>query len=156
MLTNIRSVSLFMNPDLSFGWKQAGVGVIRRCRSEAVPIAILVDLTGDPASVLLVASDFLISSSAFLASPHITASIISALCNSFILLIHRTIIVAGLSMLVLLGVQPSKVDSTSREVACLCELFLCDKIFSWWNATSITADCGSFISRVKIGVGACG
>ena len=129
--------------------------MIRRCRSEAVPIGILVYLT-DPASVLLVASDFLISSSAFLASPYSTTSIISALCNSFILLIHRTISVAGLSMLVLLGVQPSKVDSSSREVACLCELFLCDKIFSGWNPTSIPAGCGSLISRVKIGVGACG
>lgn len=98
---NIRSVSLFLNPDLAFGWKQIGVGVIRRCRSENAPIGILVNLTGDPASVLLVASDLMLSSSAFLASSCCTSTIISAVCNSFILLVHRAIIVAGLPMLVL-------------------------------------------------------
>ena len=98
---NIRSVSLFLNPDLSFGWKQIRFGVIRRCRSEDAPIGILVNLTGDPADILLVASDLMVSSSVFFANLRGTASVIGAFCNSFILLIHRTIIVAGLSMLVL-------------------------------------------------------
>lgn len=98
---NIRGVSLFLNPDLAFDWKQVGVGVIRRCRSEYAPIGILISLTGDPACVLLVASDLMVSASVFFANPRGTASVISAFCNSFILLIHRTIIVAGLSMLVL-------------------------------------------------------
>ena len=75
---NIRSVSLFLNPDLAFGWKQIGVGVIRRRRSENAPIGILVNLTGDPASVLLVASDLMLSSSEFLASSCCTSTIISA------------------------------------------------------------------------------
>ena len=98
---NIRGVSLFLYPDLAFGWKQIRFGVIRRCRSEDAPIGILVNLTGDPADILLVASDLMVSSSAFLASSCSTASIISAVCNSFILLVHRAIIVAGLPMLVL-------------------------------------------------------
>ena len=98
---NIRSVSLFLDPYLAFGWKQVGVGVIRRCRSKNAPIGILVNLTGDSADVLLVASDLMISSSDFLASSCSTASVISAICNSFILLVHRAIIVAGLPMLVL-------------------------------------------------------
>ena len=92
---NIRGVSLFLNPDLAFGWKQVWVGCIRRCRSEDVPIAILVDLTGDPTDVLLVASDLMVT---FLASPN---TVICAFCNSFILWVHRAIIVAGLPMLVL-------------------------------------------------------
>lgn len=98
---NIRGVSLFLYPDLAFGWKQIRFGVIRRCRSEDAPIGILVNLTGDPADILLVASDLMVSSSAFLASSCGTASVISAVCNSFILLVHRAIIVAGLPMLVL-------------------------------------------------------
>ena len=98
---NIRGVSLFLDPDLAFGWKQVRVGCIRRCRSENAPIGIIVDLTRDPADVLLVASDLDVTRSTFLACLDRTGSVICALCNSFILWVHRAIIVAGLPMLVL-------------------------------------------------------